>query len=62
MTWRTPSDRELVARLVDQARAEGVDLVGENGLTKLVLKSALEDASAWWRSACRAIGTAASSR
>jgi hypothetical protein len=40
------SDRELVARLVDQARAEGVELVGENGLlgrlTKLVLESALE--------------------
>ncbi|TMR22122.1 IS256 family transposase, partial [Nonomuraea zeae] len=26
------TDRELVARLVDQARAEGVELVGENGL------------------------------
>jgi putative transposase len=40
------SDRELVARLVDQARAEGVELVGEHGLlgrlTKLVLESALE--------------------
>ncbi|WP_432868629.1 IS256 family transposase [Microbispora rosea] len=40
------SDRELVARLVDQARAEGLELVGENGLlgrlTKLVLESALE--------------------
>ncbi|MGW4413093.1 IS256 family transposase [Nonomuraea sp. NPDC004702] len=40
------ADRELVARLVDQARAEGVELVGENGLlgrlTKLVLESALE--------------------
>ncbi|MEV1179594.1 IS256 family transposase, partial [Nonomuraea sp. NPDC049784] len=40
------SDRELVARLVDQARTEGVELVGENGLlgrlTKLVLESALE--------------------
>src|SRR5689334_847029 len=40
------SDRELVARLVDQARAEGMELVGENGLlgrlTKLVLESALE--------------------
>ncbi|MBB5775036.1 hypothetical protein HD596_001792 [Nonomuraea jabiensis] len=40
------SDRELVARLVAQARAEGVELVGENGLlgrlTKLVLESALE--------------------
>ncbi|MET7339668.1 IS256 family transposase [Nonomuraea sp. NPDC005650] len=40
------SDRELVARLVDQARADGVELVGENGLlgrlTKLVLESALE--------------------
>jgi putative transposase len=40
------SDHELVARLVDQARAEGVELVGENGLlgrlTKLVLESALE--------------------
>ncbi|SPL97734.1 Mobile element protein [[Actinomadura] parvosata subsp. kistnae] len=40
------SDRELVAQLVDQARAEGVELVGENGLlgrlTKLVLESALE--------------------
>ncbi|MFF0865346.1 transposase, partial [Nonomuraea sp. NPDC003560] len=40
------TDRELVARLVDQARAEGVELVGENGLlgrlTKLVLESALE--------------------
>jgi transposase-like protein len=39
-------DRELVARLVDQARAGGVELVGENGLlgrlTKLVLESALE--------------------
>jgi putative transposase len=39
-------DRELVARLVDQARAEGMELVGENGLlgrlTKLVLESALE--------------------
>ncbi|MER6515230.1 IS256 family transposase [Nonomuraea sp. NPDC001636] len=36
----------MVARLVDQARAEGVELVGENGLlgrlTKLVLESALE--------------------
>lgn len=34
------SDRELVARLVGQARAEGLELVGENGLlgrlTKLV--------------------------
>ncbi|MET8146704.1 IS256 family transposase [Sphaerisporangium sp. NPDC005288] len=41
-----PSDRELVAKLVDQARAEGLELVGENGLlgrlTKLVLESALE--------------------
>ncbi|WP_435889258.1 IS256 family transposase [Streptosporangium canum] len=40
------SDRELVGRLVDQARADGVELVGENGLlgwlTKLVLESALE--------------------
>ncbi|MGI5489674.1 IS256 family transposase [Microtetraspora malaysiensis] len=40
------SDRELVAKLVDQARAEGLELVGENGLlgrlTKLVLESALE--------------------
>ncbi|MEU0487477.1 IS256 family transposase [Streptosporangium sp. NPDC006013] len=40
------SDRELVGRLVDQARAEGLELVGENGLlgrlTKLVLESALE--------------------
>ncbi|GAB3904322.1 IS256 family transposase [Microbispora bryophytorum subsp. camponoti] len=40
------SDRELVARLVGQARAEGLELVGENGLlnrlTKLVLESALE--------------------
>lgn len=40
------SDRELVAKLVDQARADGVELVGENGLlgrlTKLVLESALE--------------------
>ena len=40
------TDRELVARLVDQARAEGMELVGENGLlgrlTKLVLESALE--------------------
>ncbi len=39
------SDRELAARLVDQARAEGLELVGANGLlgrlTKLVLKSAL---------------------
>jgi putative transposase len=26
------SDRELVGRLVDQARAEGLELVGENGL------------------------------
>lgn len=42
------TDRELMARLVDQARAEGVELVGENGLlgrlTKLVLESALEGA------------------
>ncbi|WP_157570804.1 IS256 family transposase [Microtetraspora malaysiensis] len=40
------SDRELVAKLVDQARTEGLELVGENGLlgrlTKLVLESALE--------------------
>jgi transposase-like protein len=40
------SDRELVARLVQQARADGVELVSENGLrsrlTKLVLESALE--------------------
>nr|WP_219519514.1 transposase [Nonomuraea ceibae] len=40
------TDGELVARLVDQARAEGVELVGENGLlgrlAKLVLESALE--------------------
>ncbi|SEK22050.1 Transposase, Mutator family [Nonomuraea pusilla] len=40
------SDRELVARLVEQARADGVELVGENGLlgrlTTLVLESALE--------------------
>lgn len=40
------SDRELVGRLVDQARAEGLDLAGENGLlgrlTKLVLESVLE--------------------
>ncbi len=40
------TDRELVARLVDQARADGVELAGENGLlgrlTKLVLESALE--------------------
>ncbi|MFG1685208.1 hypothetical protein ACGFNP_33955 [Nonomuraea sp. NPDC049269] len=37
------SDRELVGRLVEQARAEGMELVGENGLlgrlTKLVLVS-----------------------
>ncbi|MFI7690405.1 hypothetical protein ACIBQ6_15115 [Nonomuraea sp. NPDC049655] len=26
------SDRELVARLVEQARADGVEPVGENGL------------------------------
>nr|WP_239117423.1 IS256 family transposase [Planotetraspora phitsanulokensis] len=36
----------MVAKLVDQARAEGLELVGENGLlgrlTKLVLESALE--------------------
>ncbi|MER6003996.1 hypothetical protein ABT120_35895 [Nonomuraea angiospora] len=32
------SDRELVARLVDQARAEGVELVGENGRTPIRLK------------------------
>jgi putative transposase len=41
-----PTDRDLVARLVGQARAEGMELVGENGLlgrlTKLVLESALE--------------------
>jgi putative transposase len=40
------ADRELVGRLVEQARAEGLELVGENGLlgrlTKLVLESALE--------------------
>ncbi|TQS04162.1 IS256 family transposase [Microbispora hainanensis] len=40
------SDRELVAKLVEQARADGLELVGENGLlgrlTKLVLESALE--------------------
>ncbi|MEU0521460.1 IS256 family transposase [Streptosporangium sp. NPDC006007] len=40
------ADRELVARLVDRARAEGVEPVGENGLlgrlTKPVLESALE--------------------
>ncbi|MFI7706563.1 transposase, partial [Nonomuraea sp. NPDC049480] len=40
------ADRELVGRLVEQARAEGMELVGENGLlgrlTKLVLESALE--------------------
>ncbi|MEU6716305.1 hypothetical protein ABZ897_32980 [Nonomuraea sp. NPDC046802] len=40
------TDRELVARLVDQTRAEGVELVGENGLlgrlTKLVLEFARE--------------------
>jgi transposase-like protein len=40
------SDRELVAKLVGQARAQGLELVGENGLlgrlTKLVLESALE--------------------
>ncbi|MEU8276615.1 transposase [Microbispora bryophytorum] len=39
------SDREL-AKLVEQARADGLELVGENGLlgrlTKLVLESALE--------------------
>src|SRR3954447_826978 len=43
---REASDQELVARLVGQARAEGLELVGENGLlgrlTKLVLESALE--------------------
>ncbi|MFI7613586.1 hypothetical protein ACIBP6_20385 [Nonomuraea terrae] len=43
--FTAPTDRELVARLVDQARAEGMELVGENGLlgrlTKLVLESAL---------------------
>ncbi len=43
---REASDRELVAKLVGQARAEGLELVGENGLlgrlTKLVLESALE--------------------
>ncbi|WSS04577.1 hypothetical protein OG320_19145 [Microbispora sp. NBC_01189] len=26
------SDRELVAKLVEQARADGLELVGENGL------------------------------
>ena len=35
-----------MAKLVEQARAEGLELVGENGLlgglTKLVLESALE--------------------
>ncbi|SDM33301.1 Transposase, Mutator family, partial [Nonomuraea maritima] len=40
------TDRELVNELVEQARAEGIELVGENGLlgrlTKLVLESALE--------------------
>jgi putative transposase len=39
-------DQELIGRLVDQARAEGLDLVGEGGLlqqlTKRVLESALE--------------------
>jgi transposase-like protein len=45
-TKNKESDRELVARLVDQARTAGVELVGENGLlgrlTRLVLESALE--------------------
>ncbi|WP_055477452.1 IS256 family transposase, partial [Sphaerimonospora mesophila] len=40
------SEQELVAKLVEQARADGLELVGENGLlgrlTKLVLESALE--------------------
>jgi transposase-like protein len=39
-------DQELVGRLVDQARAQGLDLVGEGGLlqqpTKRVLECALE--------------------
>ncbi|SDJ56286.1 Transposase, Mutator family [Nonomuraea maritima] len=93
------TDRELVNELVEQARAEGIELVGENGLlgrlTKLVLESALEGemtdhlgydkhersesndngnarngtgprrsspTSARSRSACHAIGTAASTR
>ncbi|MET8054918.1 hypothetical protein ABZU75_45850 [Streptosporangium sp. NPDC005286] len=34
------SDRELVGRLVDQARAEGLELVGENGLLGRLTKSA----------------------
>jgi len=39
-------EQELIGRLVDQAREQGVDLVGEGGLlqqlTKRVLESALE--------------------
>ena len=29
---RKSSDQELVARLVEQARADGAELVGQNGL------------------------------
>ncbi|MEV5501370.1 IS256 family transposase [Nonomuraea fuscirosea] len=48
MARKQPKDihQELVSELVQQARAEGMDLVGENGLlgrlTKLVPESALE--------------------
>lgn len=42
----SPAERELADQLVDQARAEGVDLVGPGGLlgdlTKRVLEAGLE--------------------
>lgn len=42
-TKNKASDRELVARLVDQARAEGVELVGENGLLGRLTISTITD-------------------
>ncbi|MFI7416826.1 tyrosine-type recombinase/integrase [Nonomuraea sp. NPDC049684] len=39
------TDRELVARLVDQARAEGMELVGENGRRAAEL---FEEATGGW--------------
>ncbi|WP_392971324.1 transposase [Streptomyces sp. LN245] len=39
---RAELDREMAEQLVSRARAEGLNLVGENGLVKLVLEGALE--------------------
>lgn len=40
----TEADRELAVQLVNRARSEGLNLVGENGLLKRLVKLVLEGA------------------